>query len=133
MGSWFKIVCAVEVELLNTAKMTDSWQKGFEFGFVMQDPNESFSRETQTAIRKQAMRAIGATRRKPRRRSNPNPTRLSKCQIQRDSDLAHPLPPMPLSGLEMLVRDREIDPVDLSALTSIHIGTMLAGAHPLAC
>lgn len=32
---------------------------------------------------------------------------------------------MPLSGLELLVRDRGLDPMDLSALASIHIGTML--------
>jgi hypothetical protein len=31
---------------------------------------------------------------------------------------------MPLSGLELLIRDRGIDPLDLSALASIHIGTM---------
>lgn len=101
--------------------MTDAWQSGFEFEFVMQDPNESFSREIQTTIRKQAMRAIGATRRRSHRRS---PTSISRYRTRRDSDLAHPLPPMPLSGLELLVKDRGIDPIDLSALSSIHIGTM---------
>jgi hypothetical protein len=102
--------------------MPHSGQNGFEF--VIQDPNERFSRETQTKIRKQAMRAVGVARRMSRRSSSPSHTSESRRPRRWDSDLEHPLPPMPLSGLELLVRDRGIDPVDLSALTSIHIGAM---------
>lgn len=98
--------------------MTDSRQSGFEF--VMTDPTERFSSETRTKIRKQAMRGrVGA----PHRSSSP-PTSESKRPTCRDWDMGHPLPPMPLSGLELLIRDRGLDPLDLSALASIHIGTM---------
>jgi hypothetical protein len=38
---------------------------------------------------------------------------------------------MPLSGLELLIRDRGIDPLDLSALASIHIGTVLVIPDPV--
>jgi hypothetical protein len=103
--------------------MTDSKQSGFEF--VMQDPTERFSNETRTKIRKQAMRGRVSAPRHGSSRSSSSPTTQSKCLTRCDSDLEHPLPPMPLSGLELLVRDRGLDPMDLSALASIHIGTML--------
>jgi hypothetical protein len=101
--------------------MTESQQSGFEF--VMTDPTERFSSETRTKIRKQAMRGrVGAH---TSRRSSSPPTKQSKYPTRRDWDMAHPLPPMPLSGLELLIRDRGLDPLDLSALASIHIGAML--------
>jgi hypothetical protein len=90
----------------------------------MQDPKERFSRETQTKIRRQAMRAVGAARRRSDRSRSPSPTSSSKHRIRRDSEIAHLLHPMPLSGLELLVRDRGLDPIDLSGLASVHIGTM---------
>lgn len=99
--------------------MTDPRQSGFEF--VMQDPKERFSSETRTKIRKQAMRGrVGAKRHRSDYSSSPSPTGEGGCQ-KRKSDLGQP---MPLSGLELLIRDRGIDPLDLSALASIHIGTM---------
>jgi hypothetical protein len=105
-------------------RMTGSRQTGFEF--VMQDPNERFSSDIRTKIRKQAMRGrIGAAHQRSRRLSSPSPTRTSRRSTKGDPDLAHPLPSMPLSGLELLIRDRGLDPLDLSALTSIHIGEML--------
>ncbi|KAF4613431.1 hypothetical protein G7Y89_g15456 [Cudoniella acicularis] len=102
--------------------MADSTQNDFKF--VMQDPNRSFTKKTRTVIKKQAMRAVGATRRKTDPSSNKNSTIVLRRPTRRDLGLGHPLPPMPLSGLELLVRDRGIDPIDLSALTSIHIGTI---------
>jgi len=99
--------------------MTDPRQSGFEF--VMQDPKERFSNETRTKIRKQAMRGrVGAKRHRSDSSSSPSPTNEGGCR-KRESDLGHP---MPLSGLELLIRDRGIDPLDLSALASIHIETM---------
>lgn len=99
--------------------MTDSKQSGFEF--VMQDPKERFSSETRTKIRKQAMRGrVGAKRRRSGCSSSPSPT-MEGRRRKRESDLGHP---MPLSGLELLIRDRGIDPLDLSALASIHLGNM---------
>jgi hypothetical protein len=91
----------------------------------MQDPTERFSSETRTKIRKQAMRGrVGAPHHSSRRSSSP-PVRQSKGSTRCDSNPGHPFPPMPLSGLELLIRDRGLDPMDLSALASIHIGTML--------
>ena len=99
--------------------MTESEQNGFEF--VMQDPNERFSNETRTKIRKQAMRGrIGG----PRHGSGHSLAPKCTHSTSRSWDLDHPLPPMPASGLELLIRDRGIDPLDLSALASIHIGTV---------
>lgn len=121
-GNWFKITCDVKYGFLIAAKMAASIHSTFEF--VMQDPNERFSRETQTKIRKQAMRAVGAARRKSDRSRSPSPTNTPKYRIRRDSDIAQLLYPMPVSGLELLVKDRGFDPVDLSGLASVHIGTM---------
>jgi hypothetical protein len=63
---------------------------------------------------------VGAKRHRSGCSSSPSPTKEGGCQ-KRELDLGHP---MPLSGLELLIRDRGIDPLDLSALASIHIGTM---------
>jgi hypothetical protein len=102
-----------DTKVLNTAKMTASQEGGFEF--IMQEPNESFSKETQTKIRRQAMRSVGAARSKTC--MIPNPESLSRYPNW------HLVSPMPLSGLELLVKDRGLDPMDLSALTSIHVGS----------
>jgi hypothetical protein len=96
---------------------------GPSFEFIAQDPNERFSEETQTTIRKQAMRAVGAARRRSGRASR-------STRATQDTSLPRPYS-MPLSGLEMLVRDRGIDPIDLSALTSIHIGAMCVNPLPI--
>jgi hypothetical protein len=99
--------------------MTDSLHSGFEF--VIQDPNERFSKETQTIIRKRAMHAVGAARRRSDPHSSSSPTSDPRRRAPRDT---HPLPPMPISGLELLVRDSGLDPIDLSALASVHIGAV---------
>ncbi|KAE9374670.1 hypothetical protein N431DRAFT_372476 [Stipitochalara longipes BDJ] len=94
-----------------------------DFMFVIQDPKERFSNETRTKIRKQAMRGrVGA----PRHSLSPGSMSEYKRTIRRNWDMEHPLPPMPVSGLELLIKDRGIDPLDLSALASIHIGTVAA-------
>jgi hypothetical protein len=100
--------------------MPDSRKSDLEF--IMQDPNERFSSETRTKIRKQAMRGrIGAPHHRSGRSSSPSPTRKAGCR-RLDSDIGHP---MPFSGLELLIRDQGLDPLDLSALASIHIGVVL--------
>ncbi|KAH8807831.1 hypothetical protein F5884DRAFT_857398 [Xylogone sp. PMI_703] len=105
------------------AEMPDSNNGGFEF--VMQEPNEKFTKETQTKIRKQAMRAVGAARQyRAGFSANPRFGAASRRPAQSDLDLLHPIAPMPLSGLELLVKDRGLDPMDLSALTSVHMGDM---------
>jgi hypothetical protein len=96
--------------------MTDSEEGNFEF--VMQTSNDSFSDETRTKIRKKAMKAVAARRKLA---VNPRPG-LEPRHSVRLSQL--PSYSMPFSGLELLVRDRGLDPMDLSALTSIHMGTM---------
>ena len=94
--------------------MTDSEEGGFEF--VMQEPQEKFSKEIQTRIRRQAMKAVGASRRRPNLSQSHSPAASSRCP--------NPAPQMPFSGLELLVKDRGLDPMDLSGLTSVHIGAM---------
>jgi hypothetical protein len=37
---------------------------------------------------------------------------------------------MPISGLELLVRDSGLDPIDLSALASVHIGAVSVTPDP---
>jgi hypothetical protein len=107
--------------------MTNSRKSDLEF--IMQDPNERFSSETRTKIRKQAMRGrVGAPRYRSGPSSSPSPPRIAGHRRRCDSDLGHP---MPLSGLELLIRDRGIDPLDLSALASIHIGTVLVIPDPV--
>lgn len=76
------------------------------------------------------MRAVGAARRRSDHSKSPNPIGVSRHRSRRDLELACSLVPMPLSDLELLVRDRGIDPIDLSALASIHIGQMSVGADP---
>lgn len=127
-------MCCRTQAFLQSGTMTTTQARQSIFEFVIQDPEQRFSRDTQTKIRKQAMRAVGAARRRSDTRSDysksPSPKSVSKHRPRRDLDLACSLVPMPLSGLELLVRDRGIDPMDLSALTSIHIGQMSVGADP---
>lgn len=105
---------------------THSPESSFEF--VIQDPQEKFSKETKTKIRKQAMRAVGARRRSDGPKS-PSPTSISRQRQGRDSEKMPYSVSMPLSGLELLVRDRGIDPIDLSALASVHMGAMLVAPN----
>jgi hypothetical protein len=95
-----------------------------DFEFVMQTPDGSLSKETRIKIRKQAMKAVAATRRRSGIAANLGPGGVPKNLVWQGSIELHPSPPMPFSGLELLVRDCGLDPFDLSALTSIHVGTM---------
>lgn len=116
--------------------MTDSAMTEFEFivhglnvrqnnfEFVMQDPNKSFSKGTRSRIRRQAMQAVGDARRKSRHVPCSSPSRIPKNGPQPNLNLRLALTPFPLSGLELLVRDLGLDPNDLSALASIHNGTV---------
>lgn len=92
-----------------------------KFEFVMQMPNENPIKETRTKIRRQAMNSTISARRQ-------TSTSVSSTRPESPSwPEANALllsPPMPISGLELLVRDCGLDPMDLSALTSIHIGSM---------
>lgn len=91
---------------------------GSVFEFVAQQPNEKLSKETRLKIRRHAMKAVGAARRKPAEAISRFPSRRP------DLDAPHPMFGMPFSGLELLVKDYGLDPMDLSALTSVHIGPM---------
>lgn len=114
-----------------TATMTTHSPESLpSFEFVIQDPNERFSKETKTKIRKQAMRAVGARRRSDGPKS-PGPTAVSRHRQRGDSDKIPSLVSMPLAPLELLVRNSGIDPIDLSALASVHIGAMLVGSNRL--
>jgi hypothetical protein len=87
-----------------------------DFHFIVQNPKEQFSKDTRTKIRKQAMRAVGIARRRSDRFPNPCPP------IQHDLEQIRLTQTVPLSGIELLVKDSGIDPRDLSALTCVHIG-----------
>lgn len=66
------------------------------------------------------MRAAGASRRIS---NNGQSKSLSKLhELDRKNAVLSPPPPMPLSGLELLVKDIGLDPVNFSSLTSVHIG-----------
>ena len=95
---------------------------GRNFEFVMQDPNEKFSSETRAVIRRQAIRAVNAARERLGRSSGS--VLSSRRLTARESGLGNPLLQMPYSGLELLVSHHGLDPMDLSALTSIHIGAV---------
>ncbi|KAH8897956.1 hypothetical protein GQ53DRAFT_791642 [Thozetella sp. PMI_491] len=89
------------------------------FAFVLHRPNEKLSQETRSKIRRHSMKAVAAAR----NRSNGGAFNYYRMRKRREAPPS-PLPPIPLSGLELLVRDRGIDPMDLSALTSVHMGTI---------
>ncbi|KAI8628057.1 hypothetical protein F5Y19DRAFT_439421 [Xylariaceae sp. FL1651] len=87
---------------------------GFEF--VAQESNGTLSREDRSKVRRHVMRTVKATQ---QRNSEATLTYYA----------AHySLPSMPLSGLELLVRDSGLDPIDLSALSSIHLGAVALAA-----
>jgi hypothetical protein len=91
------------------------------FEFIEQNSNNAISKEARTKIRKQAMRGVAAARRKNTAEIDwtfNGAVRLSSHLIP------NPAAPLPTSGLELLVKDKGLDPMDLSALTSIHIGEM---------
>jgi hypothetical protein len=91
------------------------------FEFIQQHPNDALSKETRLKIRKQAMRDAGAAR----RRNNLAINQSSKRAFRQPVFLIpNPAAPLPTSGLELLVKDKGLDPMDLSALTSIHVGSM---------
>lgn len=133
---------------------------GFEF-VIQQTDQYHFSKETKTRIRKQAMKAVGESRRQSGRYGQSNLLQLppglarndeppadartqqlvkrrqeapackrgkwrigqSGTDNTRPANQPFPLsPPMPLSGLQAVMRDYGIDLNDLSALTAIHIG-----------
>lgn len=90
-----------------------------DFEFIQHAPNKRLSRENRSKIRRHAMKAVGASR----RISNGVQFKPSKChKLVRNSTVPSPLPPMPLSGLELLVKDIGIDPLNFSSLTSVHMG-----------
>jgi hypothetical protein len=89
------------------------------FEFIQQHSNNAISKKTRTKIRKQAMRGVAAAR----RRRAPATNWRSNDAVSLPSHLIpNPAAPLPTSGLELLVKDKGLDPMDLSALTSIHIG-----------
>jgi hypothetical protein len=108
-----------DYNLPKSHRMTDSEDGNFEF--VMQTSNSSFSNETRTKIRRKAMKAVTARRKLA---TNPASRVEPRYQIWQDPSSLHPSPPITFSGLELLVKDRGLDPMDLSALTSIYMGTM---------
>lgn len=70
------------------------------------------------------MKAVGAARRTSKDASHKGSTKY--YTTHQDRGMPCLLPPMPLSGLELLVKDQGLDPLDLSSLTSVHIGPMYA-------
>jgi hypothetical protein len=98
--------------------MTDSENNGFQF--ILHAPNERLSKENRSKIRRHAMKAVGAARRV----SNDIPSKApSKCHTtHRDNAAQGPLPSMPLSGLELFVKDIGLDPLNFSSFTSVHMG-----------
>lgn len=119
---WWEVlqICYQQSQYIDYCKMTNL--EDDKFKFVMQTPNDRLSKETRTIIRKQVMNTVTAARRKSD--LNKNPSSESRSSTRQDPTLLHLSPPMPISGLELLVKDCGIDPMDLSALTSIHIGSM---------
>lgn len=66
------------------------------------------------------MKVAGASRRITNDAESKPP---SKCrELVRKNAVLSPPPPMPLSGLELLVKDIGLDPINFSALTSVHMG-----------
>ncbi|KAL7952691.1 hypothetical protein V8C34DRAFT_104109 [Trichoderma compactum] len=66
------------------------------------------------------MKAVGAARRTPNDASRRKSAKCYKTPPGRE--MSSLLLPTPLSGLELLVKDQGLDPLDLSSLTSVHIG-----------
>ncbi|KAL6901083.1 hypothetical protein GGI43DRAFT_403993 [Trichoderma evansii] len=90
------------------------------FEFIFHAPNKRLSRENHSKIRRHAMKAVGASRRVSNDVQSKPP---SKCyKLARNNKVLSPPPSMPLSGLELLVKDIGLDPLNFSSLTSVHIG-----------
>jgi hypothetical protein len=85
------------------------------FDFVQHEPNAALSRENRSKIRRHAMRAVRSER-AAAKRGEAIPSNRYPLQRQ--------LQPAPVSGLELLVKKYGLDPLDLSALTSVHLGAM---------
>jgi hypothetical protein len=100
--------------------MTDPAIDGFQF--ILHAPNERLSKENRSKIRRHAMKVVGAARRTPNDASHRESAKYYKTH--RGMEMSSLLPPMPLSGLELLVKDQGLDPFDLSSLTTVHIGPM---------
>ncbi|PKK54283.1 hypothetical protein CI102_1725 [Trichoderma harzianum] len=98
--------------------MTDPAIDGFQF--ILHAPNERLSKENRSKIRRHAMKVVGAARRTPNDASHRESAKYYKTH--RGMEMSSLLPPMPLSGLELLVKDQGLDPFDLSSLTTVHIG-----------
>ncbi|KAK1238187.1 hypothetical protein MKX08_002766 [Trichoderma sp. CBMAI-0020] len=90
-----------------------------DFEFILHEPNKRLSRDTHRKIRKHAMKAAGAARR-IRNVQSKSPSKGRK--LVRKNAVLSPPPPMPLSGLELLVKDIGLDPINFSSLTSVHLG-----------
>lgn len=102
------------ITALQRAKMAED----VSFEFIQQHPDDALSKETRTRIRKQAMRAVGARRRNVTQATGPG----SRGPPRRRRNLAQsPARSVPTSGLELLVQDGGLDPMDFSALTLIHV------------
>ncbi|KAH8896580.1 hypothetical protein GQ53DRAFT_838146 [Thozetella sp. PMI_491] len=99
---------------------------GGRFEFVVQEANEKLSKENHSKIRRHAMKAVRAAQQDWGKATSPplaaKPT--GHRVTSQDAGMQAPWPSMPMSGLELLVRDRGLDPMDLSALTSVHIGPL---------
>lgn len=103
-------------------RMADQENHGFQF--IMHGPNEPLLRENHSKIRRHAMKAVGAVRRVSNSSHAQSKSPSKYYTTHRDSRVPNLPPPMPLSGLELLVKDQSIDPLDLSSLTSVHAGPM---------
>ncbi|KAI3322967.1 hypothetical protein HD806DRAFT_497400 [Xylariaceae sp. AK1471] len=84
------------------------------FEFVAQRSNGTLSREDRSRVRRHAMKTIGASR---RRTSDVAPAYTA---------IRSSTPSWSLSGLELLVKDSGLDPMDLSALASVHLGAVVS-------
>lgn len=91
-----------------------------DFEFILHEPNKQLSRETYRRIRSHAMKAAGASRRILNDVQSKSPSKGHK--LVRKNAVLSPPPPMPLSGLELLVKDIGLDPINFSSLTSVHLG-----------
>jgi hypothetical protein len=96
-----------------------SFDAGFQF--IPQNPNDELSKESRTKIRKQAMRGVAAARR--RNAASISQTARGTATGSRYL-IPNPAAPLPALGLERLIKENGLDPMDLSALTSIHIGAV---------
>ncbi|KAL6693471.1 hypothetical protein J3F84DRAFT_380903 [Trichoderma pleuroticola] len=97
--------------------MTDPAIDGFQF--ILHAPNERLSKGNRSKIRRHAMKVVVEARHAPSDASHRESVEYYKTPLGRE--VSSLLLPMPLSGLEQLVKDQGLDPLDLSSLTSVHI------------